>query len=261
MCLLPTSHMLNLKKLYRRYTHWMAFNPPGALTSEGWSSFDNEFHMKAPIRYWFHRDFKKIFVYPIKWKYEAIYHWIRYRTTDRYHVIKTGLPPGYVEADRVMLNVNFNLLKNFVEIQKAARQYWQEEVEKTWCEKHMPFYRLFYPFRRPDLGIKYLEWESTLDDPSLPPHEQSIRQAEQAREILALYKWWTIERTGRITVEVRRPVVDKPMDLLSPKMKLSPEYKRYRADMSKYHKQEEKWEKEDDKMLLRLIKIRKGLWS
>ena len=37
----------------------MSFNPPGALTSDGWNSFNEEFHLKAPIRYWFDNDFKK----------------------------------------------------------------------------------------------------------------------------------------------------------------------------------------------------------
>jgi hypothetical protein len=238
----------------------MSFNPPGALTSEGWRSFDNEFYFKAPIRYWFHRDFRKIFVYPVKWKYEAISLWIRYRTFNRYHVVKTGLPPGYHEVDTIMLNTNFNLLKDFVEIQQASREYWQDEVKKTWCEQHMPFYRVFYPFHRPDLGIKHLQWEATLDDPSLPLHEQSPQQAIHAREILALYKWWVEDRPNRIPVEIRRPEVDTD-DMFNPKFKNTPEYKRYRADIEKSYKQSEKWDKEDDKMLVRLIKSRRGLWT
>lgn len=241
----------------------MAFNPPGALTSEGWRSFDNEFYFKAPIRYWFHRDFKRIFIYPVKWKYDAVADWIRYRTFDKYHIVKTGLPPGYNEVDNIMLYTCFNLLKDFVEISQASRSYWSEEIQKTWCEQNMPFYRIFFPFRRPDIGIKHLEWASSLDDPSLPVHEQSPAQAKHARETLVLYKWWVEERPNRKKVEIRHPEIKsgRPMDIFSTKVRLTPEYKRYKSDLEKSYKQEEKWHNEDDKMLARLVKIRRGLWT
>ena len=100
-----------IKKTIRRFKRWMSFNPPGALTSDGWNSFNEEFYLKAPIRYWFDNDFRKIFIYPVKWKYREITDWFRYRIYDRYHVVKTGLPPGYNEVDNTMLHVNFNYLK------------------------------------------------------------------------------------------------------------------------------------------------------
>ena len=252
-----------LKRLPKRFKRWMAFNPPGALTSNGWRSFDIEFRVKAPIRYWFHRDFKRIFVYPIKWKYEEIYLWIRYRTTDRYHIVKTGLPPGYDNLDKIMLHTNFNLLKDFVEIDLAYGEYWSNDTPKTWFEKHMPFYSVFVTFRKPELGIKHLEWASKLDDPSLPPHEQSPGHAIAARETLALYKWWVEDRPNRKSVEIRHPVDSNTnlMDIFKPAVRLTPEYKRYRSDLAKSDKQEARWEKEDDKMLIRLMKIRQTLWT
>ena len=252
-----------ITKLLRRFKRWQGYNPPGALTSEGWYSFNQEFKKVAPVRYWFHRNFRRIFIYPIKWKYEEISYWIRYRTFDKYHVVKTGLKPDYHTEDTIMLHVNFNLLKDFVEISQAYRTYWQDDVPKTWYEKHMPFYRVFFPFRRPDLGVKQLEWASTLDDPALPPHEQSVEQAKQAREILVLYRWWTDGRPNRKKVEIRRlsRETDGVMDMFNPKIRNTPEYKLYEADLEKSYKQAEKWEKEDDKMLVRLVKIRKGLVS
>jgi hypothetical protein len=253
----------NIKKLYRRYKRWLGYNPPGALTSEGWFSFNQEFRTEAPIRFWFHRNFKRKFIYPFKWKYEELSYWIRYRTIEKYHQVKTGLPPGYAERDNIMLHVNFNLLKDYVEVSQAYRTYWADDIPKTWCEQHMPFYTLFFPFRRPDLGMKHLEWASTLDDPALPPHEQSKEQAKYAREILVLYKWWVEGRPNRKKVEIRRlsTGIDDVMDMFNPKIKLTPEYKLYKADLEKSFKQEEKWDNEDDKMLVRLMKIRRGLWS
>jgi hypothetical protein len=238
----------------------MRYNPPGALSSRGWKLFDDEFKSVAPIRHWIDHDFKRLFVYPIKWAYEEISAWLLYRTFDRYHIVNTGLAPGYHELDFRMLHANFNMLKDFVEVQQAKREYWGGDSKKTWCELHMPFYEIVYPFRRPDLGIKHLEWGATLDDPTLPIYEQSPAQAKYAREMLALYKWWTETRPNRVEVVVRYPSGNL-FDIFDPAFQLTKTYKTYRADLNKSSKQEEKWHKEDDAMLVRLIKIRRGLWT
>lgn len=41
--------------------------------------------------------------------------WVRHRTTDRYNVVSTGLPPGYYDKDIQMLHACFSLLVDFVE--------------------------------------------------------------------------------------------------------------------------------------------------
>lgn len=41
--------------------------------------------------------------------------WIRHRTTDRYNVVRTGLPPGYYDKDIQMIHACFSLLVDFVE--------------------------------------------------------------------------------------------------------------------------------------------------
>lgn len=44
-----------------------------------------------------------------------IYWYVKYRTIDKYHVINSGLPPGYHETPELILHVNFNLLVKYVE--------------------------------------------------------------------------------------------------------------------------------------------------
>ena len=249
-----------IARIYKRFRAWMRYNPPGALSGRGWKLFDDEFKSVAPIRHWLDHDFKRLFVYPIKWKYEELSSWMRYRTFDRYHFVDTGLAPGYHETDYRMLHVNFNMLKEFVEVQQARREYWSGDSKKTWCELHMPFYELVYPFRRPELGLQHLEWATTLDDPSLPLHEQSPDQAKYAREVIFLYKWWTSTRPGRVEVVVRHMKGDLH-DIFDPKFRNTKEYKAYRADLNKSFRQEEKWHAEDTAMLIRLMKIRRGLWT
>lgn len=251
-----------ISKYLRKFKRWLAFSPPGGLTSQGWRSFNDEFKRLAPIRFWLHRDFKRIFVYPIKWKYEAIDDWIRYRTIAKYHIVETGLQPGYNELSNIMLHANFNMLKDFVEVQLAYRSYWADDTDtKSWCEKHMPMYYQFYEFRKPALGIKHLEWAATLDDPTLPVFEQSPDQAISARETLKLYKWWVEDRPERKPVEIRYPPHDISSVGFNSSNRNTAEYKIYRDDLDKSFNQGADWDQEDDRMLVRLMNIRRSMWS
>ena len=255
-----------IKQKYRRFKAWMNYNPPSALSSKGWRLFNKEFKEVAPIRHYIRENFRKTFIWPIKWKYEAVRDWIRYRTYDQYHKLNTGLKPGYYSIETQMLNVNFNMLKEFVEVEQARHHLWccSEDDNRTWCEKHMPFYYKFYPFNRPDLGIKHFEWAATLDDPSLPIHERCEYQAIQAREILALYKWWVNQRPARKEIEYigydeqglgSLGCFDDDFDINAP------DYIAHRKNMEESSKQEAEWEEEDTEMLVRLVKIRQGLWT
>lgn len=247
-----------IKEYYRLFDHWMGYSPPFAMTFKGWKYFDKEFRERAPIRYYFDRTFKYKYIYPISRKYNVIKDWIRYRIYDRYHIMKTGELPGYAEVDHQILHVNFNALKNFVEVEQAWSSYlhninsdfkpnfWQRLALREW--------------RHPDLGIKYFEWASTLDDPALPPHEQSVSQAIAAREILVLYNWWMKDRPSRIEI----PIYKSPNTVDEDSMWTddSPEELIIRnKNYTDRDDQHEKWENEDTDMLCRLMKIRKSLWK
>ncbi len=255
-----------IKKTYRKFKAWSAYNPPGALSSKGWRLFKLEFKDRAPVRYYFHYNFKQTFLYPIMWKYKDIRYWLAYRTTQRYHILNTGLTPGYCEIETKMLHVNFNMLKDFVEVEQAWSKYvWSGESDNaSWCEKHMPFYRFVFPFRRPDLGVRHFEWAATLDDPSIPASDRSEYQARDAREVLALYQWWVDIRPNRKPIEHvsyseqgmgTLGCLDDDFDANAE------DYKAHVASMHESHKQEEDWDIEDGDMLIRLMKIRKGLWT
>lgn len=243
----------------------MDFNPPGAMSATGWRLFNNEYKELAPVRYWIKHDFKELFVWPVKRKLSDAKWWVIYRTTERYHRLDTGLEPGYHEIDTVMLNVNFNILKNFVEVETASRMYWSNERKSiTWCERHMPFYRVFYPFRRPDLGIQQLDWAATLDDPSLPPNDRSDKQAQDAREMKILYKWWVEDRPNR--KEYKLASYDEQnlgiLGCFDDEFNADAEdYKAHIVSMDEQDKKRKEWEEEDQKMLIRLINIRSSMWT
>lgn len=257
-----------IKQLYERFDHWMAFSPPGALSSKGWSSFTKEYRREAPIRHFMHRRLSRMILWPLKRMKDNTKYWIRYRTYDKYHVVKTGLAPGYHSIDSQMLNVNFNLLKDFVEVETAWHHYiCREDRKDTFLEKYLPFYRGFFPFRSREEAMKHLDWAATLDDPKLPPHERSVDQAITARETIALYKWWVDERPKRVEIPyLERRGIPDPDDIFGddedPDPVVEAAYRTARYDnMMARQKQDEDWAEEDSQMLIRLIKIRAGLWT
>jgi len=245
----------------------MSYDPPGSMSSKGWRLFNKEYKEQAPIRYWFAHTFKYSALMPIKWKYEKIRDWIRYRTYDRYHIVDTGLAPSYYDPCTVILHVNFNILKEFVEVEQAWSKYlWSGEYKEkaSWCEKHMPFYRRVFSFRSSKLGIEHFEWAATLDDPALPPHERCEHQAIAAREILVLYKWWIEDRPARKEIE-HVPHSDQGLGMMSSLDddfdRDAEDYKTHVASMDAATKQEEDWNNEDEEMLIRLMKVRRSLWT
>lgn len=102
-------------------------------------------------------------------------------------------------------------------------------------------------------------------DKDSPDYGQPTMQATNAKEIYDLYMWWTVERPKRV----------EPMDATG-----WTEYcNRRRSDdeddffldrkdgvdtspmLDAMHKMEEAYEKEDEEMMIRLIKVRRALWT
>jgi hypothetical protein len=93
-------------------------------------------------------------------------------------------------------------------------------------------------------------------------------QAKNAQEILELYRWWKIERPKRpdpydasgwsAYCEMRR---EKGYDLFDMMDKTPEESEMSRAALDKSNEIEAAYEKEDEEMMIRLIKVRNGLWT
>ena len=185
-----------------------------ARSSNDWHEF-REYHKEHnPIRYFINNDFESIFIWPWSMRLERAIDWVKYRTTRRYHIVNTGMEPGYSDVSERMLHVNFNMLKDFVEIEKA----------------HM--YEVFVNngVTGNAAGVAHLMWEMGLEEQEEFGNNQ---QAKNAREIYDLYNWWIDERPLRV----------EPME--------TPEHNAY-------------WKlrtKEDEKNLIRLMKIRDALWT
>lgn len=180
--------------------------------------------------------------------------WIAFRTYDKYHVLKTDLKPGYYDIDTRILHSNFTLLVDFVEIEKASLQYFFASYEEAKNKSRVSFNKLTKEQKK-ELGLQYLNWEIENDQEFFPK-----QQKVSAKEIKNLYLWWTEVRPSRIDpydkYEEELDKMSSPLGTMSEKDK-----KKLINLYKKIGKLEDQYEKEDDAMLIRLMNVRRNLWT
>lgn len=180
--------------------------------------------------------------------------WIAFRTYDKYHVLKTDLKPGYYDIDTRILHSNFSLLVDFVEIEKASLQYFFASYEEAKNKSRVSFNKLTKEQKK-ELGLQYLNWEIENDEEFFPK-----QQKVSAKEIKNLYLWWTEVRPSRIDpydkYEEELDKMSSPLGTMSEKDK-----KKLINLYKKIGKLEDQYEKEDDAMLIRLMNVRRNLWT
>jgi hypothetical protein len=225
---------------------------PVALTLEEWDEWRNEQRTKRPIRFYISDTLltkaQDIIFFPCD-VYRNIRCYFRNRFRDKIHCLNTGLKPGnYYDLDHRILHGLFNELTNFVESELA----WMNQLSKK--QKRLRE-------RSPKDGVEYLEWASDLtfneDDYGIEKGEESYGkptpQAESSKEILELYKWWK-----------NYPNRPNPMDAsgwsdVCETKNPDPELKKQAFE--KLNQLEEEQDQEETDMLIRLIKVRKSLWT
>lgn len=254
---------------------------PTAETAKGWREWRQKANSEQPIAYWLNetaadwiRDKVRYVTDPVK-KFQSL---VRYRVFDRYHLIDTGLEPGYADMDTRMLHGMFNMLVDFVEIEKA----WMTVVFSKDDQKKYRYpwgsigWVRFRSFRCPEAGLDHLRWEMTLDDPNLPYEERCDSQAGHAREVMALYDWWKnvrpnrpdpmiasgwSEHCDRMREEKKAKGYDDLLDFLDSDDETPEQQEENLAIIRRTREIEKAYDDEDEAMLMRLVKIRKGLWT
>lgn len=206
---------------------------PFVLGWDEWEAWHDEARAAHPFRYFLaEKVLNKIqaFLYfPFDLWRKLNHRWSN-RFFAKTHYLKTGLKPWvYHELDDRILHGLFNELKYFVEVELATLHAYGDKKYK------------FCKGRCPEAGIDNLKWASSLKyDKEMgvprkdPLYGTPTPQAKSSKEILDLYEWWE-----------NRPNRPDPLDL----------------EGEKSFRLEEKYDKEDDKMVARLIKIRRSLWT
>ena len=257
----------------------------GAKTSEGWDEWEARAKAAYPIRWWLAEeglDYLQKVVYYVPDKIYSLKYFINNRFITHTHRLTAhprDIKPGsWCDVGNRFLPCMFNELVDFVEVELAWWHLaWADENERK--KYNAPWWRFGWwnvrLWRCPQAGLDNLDWQRNLrwkadevgdDSPNLgKPTPQAIK----AQEILDLYKWWTetyrnrpepMEASGwSAYCDALRDENGNRwigVDAKDPKLKKQGE---------KAHKLLQKieaaYEKEDEEMMIRLIKVRHGLWT
>jgi len=255
---------------------------PYALEISAWDTWNEEAKKKAPIRYWIAEEgldlLQNIMMYIPRRIYDLKYY-INNRWVTRTHCLTAHsrdiVPGTWRDVGDRFLPCFFNELVDFVEIELAWWHIaWADKAEK---EKYRaPFWASGWfrwrTWRCPKAGLDNLEWQRKLvhdEDYSKGKkyYMKPTPQAVSAQEILDLYTWWTVTRPARpdpydasgwtAVCERAREMNGGKFAWNTPK-ELKKENDRARKLLDKI---EAEYEAEDEEMMIRLIKIRRSLWT
>ncbi len=271
-----------------KFADWLrGTNKPSAETSSGWNRWNTEAKTKHPIRYWIVEEGLDKVQDFIWWPVDKLYsvkYYINNRYISRTHSLTAhsrDIKPGqWCDVGNRFLPCLFNELVDFVEVELAWWHLaWEgKEVRKKY---NAPWWRFGWwnvrLWRCPQAGLDNLKWQSELVwkeeecEPGSPNIGKPTYQAEKAKEMLELYKWWT-------EIYPNRP---DPHDVSGWSELCSRERKEngnafgildsenrtpeLQAEITKSldlsYEIEDRYRKEDEEMMIRLIKIRESLWT
>ena len=258
-----------------KFADWLRGTPsPNALSSPDWQRWRQSAEAAHPVRYWLAEEgldhAQDFLTWPVKQIYDIKYY-INNRWVTRTHQLtahRRDIAPGtWHDVGYRFLPCLFNELVDYVEVELA---WWNIAWDKEARIKYQaPWYASGWfrwrTWRSPECGLDNLRWQMELTHEDADGNT-SAPQADKAREILALYDWWTEQRPKRVDpmkasgwtayCNRRRSITE---DWFSDAGKEDTEDTTDMLDMM--NKLEEQYEQEDEDMMIRLIKIRQALWT
>ena len=268
-----------------KFADWLRGTPKlGAGTSEEWDEWYKTAGTAHPIRYWIAEeglDILQKIVYYIPDRLNDIRYYINNRWVSKSHALTADprdiRPGNWCDVGNRFLPCLFKELVDFVEIEQAWHHCMWSDDAKTKFD--VPWYRSGWlrwrTWRSPEAGMEYLKWASTLTNAEFLDEDEKhlaepTYQATAAKEIIELYTWWT-------TVYRNRPdpyeasgwtaYCEESRAANGGKLNWSghKDNSELRAKSDAAHKalreMEEAYEKEEEEMMIRLIKIRQSLWT
>jgi len=257
---------------------------PMAGTMEQWDEWNKSASRTHPIRFWLADEglgyLQDIITWPVRKLYDIKYY-INNRWVTKTHALTAhprDIPRGgWRDVGDRFLPCLFNELVDFVEIELAwSHIAW---ADKEVAEKYKaPFWAhgwfRWRTWRNKRAGLDNLSWQMNLtwgDDEFLDKDDERYGkptyQAIKAKEIYELYFWWTVTRPARpdpYDASGWTAVCERARELNGGKhtFRTPPELKK---EHNRAHKAltkiEAVYEKEDEEMMIRLIKVRHGLWT
>lgn len=268
-----------------KFAEWLrGTEKPYALTWDGWDEWRKQAAASHRIRYWLAEEGLSYLQDFVTWPVRKIYdikYYVNNRWVTRTHALTAhprDIKPGsWCDVGNRFLPCLFNELVDFVEIELAWHHIAWAGKEET-AKYKPPFWAKGWfrwrTWRCAEAGLDSLEWQRRLtmgndgwrnstDEDADKPTPQAVK----AQEILDLYNWWTQVYPNRPDPhdasgwsEYCRKKEELNGSLFSGKD--TPELKKMSAKAHKaLHKIEKDYEKEDTEMMIRLIKVRHGLWT
>ena len=256
-------------------------------TAEEWHDWEKRAKANYPIRWWLAEeglDHIQTTIMYIPEKLRAIKYYCNNRFITRTHALTAhprDIKPGtWCDVGNRFLPCLFNELVDFVEVELAWwHLVWAGKEERA--KYKAPWWNFgwwnLHQWRCPQAGLDNLEWQRNLRWSADEVGEDSksvgqlTQQAVKAQEILDLYTWWTqVYRNRPDAMEASgwsdycnacREEGDGSLwasmrDVKDPALK-----KQGDKALKLLRKIEEQYEKEDEAMMIRLIKVRHGLWT
>jgi hypothetical protein len=270
-----------------KFADWLRGTPKLKMgTSEEWHEWEDRAKAAHPFRWWIAEeglDYAQKFFCFIPDKLNDIRYYINNRWVSHSHRLTAhprDIRPGsWSDVGSRFLPCLFNELVDFVEIEQAWHHcMWSDEAKTKF---DVPWWRSGWlrlrTWRCPEAGMEYLKWASELtwgDDEYLDKDDERYgkptSQAVAAKEIIELYTWWTetyrnrpdpYEASGWTAYcEAARAANGGKLSWSGSKD--TPELKKMNNKSHKLlRKIEADYEKEDEAMMIRLIKIRESLWT
>ena len=269
-----------------KFADWVrGTKKPLALEINAWDDWNKSASDAHPVRYWIADeglDYLQDFItWPVRKLYDIKYY-INNRWVTKTHAL-TASPRdiqrgSWHDVGNRFLPCLFNELVDFVEVELAWWHIaWDDEAAKKF---RAPWYSRGWfrwrTWRSAECGLANLEWQRNLvwnEDEFLdkddPRYGTPTSQAIKAQEILDLYTWWTCTRPSRPDPYIASGWMDH-CDAMTVKYGggMAGWGKKDKADKvasDKAHKllnkMEATYEKEDEEYMIRLIKVRHGLWT
>lgn len=243
-------------------------------TSKEWREWNHTAKTKHPFRFWLSEtvldNIQDFVTWPTRKLYDIKYY-INNRWVTKSHACtanKKDIKPGdWHDVGYRFLPCLFNELVDFVEIELAwSHIAWSDK--ETAKKYKAPFWSKGWfrwrTWRCPEAGVDNLAWQAALKDDDGKPTPQAL----DAKEIAALYTWWTFDYPARPDAfdasgwtaycDNRRGDGESLFDHEDETEAQRDETRKALNDLQNL---EEKYDQEDEDMLIRLIKIRRSLWT
>jgi hypothetical protein len=263
-----------------KFADWLRGTPKGgAKSGKDWDTWHKEATAKHPVRYWLAEEglhyIQDFVTWPVRKIYDVKYY-INNRWVSRTHTLTSNLKRGqWHEFDTRLLHCMFDELVNYVEVEEAwSNVAWDEEARKKY---NAPFYAWGWfrwrTWRSPEAGLAKLQWASSLTNEEwLDEDEKHLaeptHQALTAREVMFLYDWWKNIRPHRPDphdasgwTELCEKRREEGRGLLDLESRSDEEEAATRKALDVCRQIEEQYENEDTDMMIRLIRIRRGMWT